>query len=119
MGKNVNNFSYGNYENENTNTTSNFTKNNFNFEIKTPVKKQDKILKHEKDGTSVNLSDIADDIVNALENDDDNIKTHVDDLNKYIAFNQLNIKADDVFTGSLMLASLDNIVAVIIHLQIL
>lgn len=82
MGRNINinNFSYGNYENENTNSTSNFTKNNFNFEIKTPVKKQDKILKHEKDGTSVNLSDIADDIVNALENDDDNMKTHVDDL---------------------------------------
>lgn len=82
MGRNVNinNFSYGNYENENTNSTSNLTTNNFNFEIKTPVKKQDKSLKHEKDGTSVNLSDIADDIVNALENDDDDLKTHVDDL---------------------------------------
>lgn len=44
--------------------------------------------------------------------DKNKTRTHVDDLNKYIAFNQLNIKADDVFTGSLMLASLDNIVVI-------
>ena len=59
-----------------------------NFEIKTPIKN---VTLHEKDITSTNLSQIADDLISTLELE--NIQqTHVDNLK---SFNEINFTVDN------------------------
>ena len=62
-----------------------------NFEIKTPIKN---VTLHEKDITSTNLSQIADDLVTTLENENFQ-QTHVDNLK---SFNEINFTLDKNFT---------------------
>ena len=61
-----------------------------NFEIKTPIKN---VTLHEKDITSTNLSQIADDLVSTLELEN-GIQTHVDNLK---SFNEINFTLDNKF----------------------
>ena len=86
-GKN-NNASFDDFDNNNIEKKKEGTlvQSPINFEIKTPIKN---LTLHEKDITSTNLSQIADDLVTTLENE--NIQTHVDNLK---SFNEINFTLD-------------------------
>ena len=86
-GKN-NNASFDDFDNNNIEKKREGTlvQSPINFEIKTPIKN---LTLHEKDITSTNLSQIADDLVTTLENE--NIQTHVDNLK---SFNEINFTLD-------------------------
>ena len=86
-GKN-NNASFDDFDNNNIEKKREGTlvQSPLNFEIKTPIKN---LTLHEKDITSTNLSQIADDLVTTLEKE--NIQTHVDNLK---SFNEINFTLD-------------------------
>ena len=76
------------FDNNTKKTEGTLVQSPINFEIKTPIKN---VTLHEKDITSTNLSQIADDLISTLELE--NIQqTHVDNLK---SFNEINFTVDN------------------------
>ena len=76
------------FDNNTQKTEGTLVQSPINFEIKTPIKN---VTLHEKDITSTNLSQIADDLISTLELE--NIQqTHVDNLK---SFNEINFTVDN------------------------